>query len=155
MQIIKDKAIIEDNWTHYSGEGDLPEGNLIVSLDLWQEMDFSGRNIGLQLEPDDMLSDIKDDLHHFDLIAINFPTFADGRGYSMAKILRDRLGYKKEIRAVGDIMRDQLFYLQRCGFNAYEIKSGRDIVDALEAFDDFSIKYQTSSDEDVPLYRRR
>ncbi|PCJ32359.1 MAG: oxidoreductase [Alphaproteobacteria bacterium] len=155
MQIIKDKAIIEDNWTHYSGEGDLPEGDLIVSLDLWQEMDLSGRNIGLQLEPDDMLSDIKDDLHHFDLIAINFPTFADGRGYSMAKILRDRLGYKKEIRAVGDVMRDQLFYLQRCGFNAFEIKAGRDIVDALDAFEDFSVKYQTSSDEDVPLYRRQ
>ncbi len=155
MQIIKDKAIIEDNWVHYCGEGDLPEGNIIVSLDLWQEMDLSGRNIGLQLEPDDMLSDIKDDLHHFDLIAINFPTFADGRGYSMAKILRDRLGYKKEIRAVGDVMRDQLFYLQRCGFNAFEIKAGRDIVDALEAFEDFSVKYQTSSDEDVPLYRRQ
>ncbi|MCF6214599.1 MAG: DUF934 domain-containing protein [Emcibacter sp.] len=155
MQIIKDKAIIEDNWVHYCGEGDLPEGDLIVSLDIWQEMDLSGRNIGLQLEPDDMLSDIKDDLHQFDLIAINFPTFADGRGYSMAKILRDRLGYKKEIRAVGDVMRDQLFYLQRCGFNAYEIKSGRDIVDALEAFEDFSVKYQTSSDEHIPLYRRK
>lgn len=155
MKIIKDKVIIEDNWTHYSGEGELPGGDVIVSLKLWQETDLSGRRVGVQLEPGDSVKDIEGDLDKFDLIAINFPTFNDGRGYSMVKILRDRFGYKKEIRAVGDVMRDQIFYMQRCGFNAYEVKAGRDINDALKAFDDFTVKYQTSSDETLPLYRRK
>lgn len=157
MQIIKDKTIIEDGWVHYAGEGPLPEGDLIVSHEVWQDQQdaLGGRKVGLRLEPGDQVRDIQDDLKHFDLIAINFPTFMDGRGYSMAKILRDRLGYTKEIRAVGDIMRDQLFYLARCGFNAFEIKPGRDIVDALKGLDDFSVKYQVSSDENLPLYARR
>ena len=155
MRIIKDKTIVEDNWKHYSGEGKLPEGNIIVSLTVWQENDFSGRAIGVRLEPDESPNDIRDDLDKISLIAINFPSFNDGRGYSFAKMLRDRFGYEKEIRAVGDVMRDQLFYLQRCGFNAYEIKEGKDINDAVKAFDDFSVTYQVSADEDQPLYRRR
>ncbi len=154
MRIIKDKTIVEDNWTYYSGEGALPEGNIIVSLNVWQETDLGGRTVGVRLEPDQSPNDIRDDLDRIDLIAINFPSFNDGRGYSIAKILRDRFGYTKEIRAVGDVMRDQLFYLQRCGFNAYEIKEGKDINDAVKAFDDFSIKYQTSNDESLPLYSR-
>lgn len=154
MRIIKDKAIVEDSWVHYSGEGDLPDGDIIVSLDVWQETDLSGRNVGLLLQPDQHPKDISADLDKFDLIAINFPSFNDGRGYSYAKILRDRLGYKKEIRAVGDVMRDQIFYLQRCGFTSYEVKTGKDIDDALKAFEDFSVKYQVSSDERIPLYRR-
>ncbi|MCF8473735.1 MAG: DUF934 domain-containing protein [Emcibacter sp.] len=157
MQIIKDKAIVEDHWIHYSGEGDLPKGDVIVSFDYWAENKdkLSGRRLGLRLEPDSLVKNIQSDLDDFALIAINFPSFNDGRGYSIAKILRDRYGYAGEIRAVGDVMRDQLFYMQRCGFNAYEIKAGRDIQDALKAFDDFSVKYQTSSDEPLPLYRRR
>ncbi len=155
MKIIKDKAIVEDSWTHYDGTGDMPAGDLIVPLAVWKETDLSGRKVGLRLEPDDHPGDIVDDLNSFDLIAINFPTFNDGRGYSYAKILRDRFGYRKEIRAIGDVMRDQMFYMQRCGFNAYEVKVDRDIKDALHAFDDFTVTYQTSADEAVPLYRRK
>ncbi len=154
MKIIKDKAIVTDSWTRYSGEGELPDGDIIVSLGVWQERDLSGHNVGLLLEPGDDMGNIRDDLDFFDLIAINFPTFMDGRGYSMAKILRDRYGYTKEIRAVGDVMRDQLFYMQRCGFTSFEIKSGKDINDALKGLKDFSVTYQASSDEPLPLYRR-
>lgn len=155
MKIIKDKAIIDDSWTHYCGEGELPAGDIILSLEAWRENDFTGRKIGIQLEPDQHPGDIAADLNKFDLIAINFPTFHDGRGYSHARILRSRLGYERELRAVGDVMRDQLYYLQRAGFNSFEIKNGRDLEDALKAFDDFSIKYQVSSDEKIPLYLRR
>ena len=155
MKIIKDKVIVEDSWTHYSGEGEIPEGDVIVSYKVWQDENFSGRRVGVQLEPGDSVKDIEGDLDKFELIAIYFPTFNDGRGYSMAKLLRDRFGFKKELRAVGDVMRDQIFYLQRCGFNAYEVKAGRDINDAVKAFEDFTVKYQVSSDEDVPLYRRK
>lgn len=157
MLIIKDKTIVEDSWRHFTGEGDLPEGKMIVSLSIWRDRkdELAGRKIGLLLEPGEHPRDIRDELDSFELIAINFPTFNDGRGYSAAKILRDRFGYRKEIRAVGDVMRDQIFYMQRCGFNAYEVKEGRNIEDAVKAFDDFSIKYQVSADEKLPLYLRR
>lgn len=154
MKIIKDKAIVDDTWVHYSGEGDLPDGDIIVTLKVWREMDLSGRRVGLLLEPGEHPKEIVDDLDSFELIALNFPTFNDGRGYSHARILRQRFGYKKELRAVGDIMRDQMFYLRRCGFTAYEIKAGKDINDALKGFDDFSVTYQVSTDESQPLYRR-
>ena len=157
MQIIKDKAIVEDQWVHFDGQGDLPDGDLIVSLDVWQTRanELQGRRVGLQLEPDQHPKDIRDELANFELIAINFPTFMDGRGYSYAKILRDRFGFEGEIRAVGDVMRDQMFYMQRCGFTAYEVKEGRDIHDAIKEIDDFSVKYQVSADEHTPIYRRR
>ncbi|MBL4801663.1 MAG: DUF934 domain-containing protein [Emcibacter sp.] len=155
MKIIKDKAIIEDSWVHYSGQGALPDGDIIVSLSVWQDTDLTGRRVGLQLEPSDSVKEIRSELDKFELIAINFPTFNDGRGYSMAKLLRDRFGYTKELRAVGDVMRDQIFYMQRCGFDAYEVKEGRDINDAVKAFNDFTVKYQVSSDETLPLYRRK
>jgi len=157
MRIIKDKTIVEDGWAHYAGDGELPEGDIIVPLDVWLDRrgELAGRRVGVRLEPDNHPKEIRGDLDELALIAINFPTFNDGRGYSSAKLLRDRYGFDKEIRAVGDVMRDQLFYMQRCGFNAYELKEGRDINDALTAFNDFSVKYQVSADEHLPLYRRR
>lgn len=154
MKIIKDKVIVEDSWVHFSGEGDMPTGKIIVPLSVWREGNFEGREVGVLLQPGESPSEIRDDLEKVALVAINFPTFNDGRGYSYAKILRDRFNYTKEIRAIGDVMRDQLFYMQRCGFSAYEIKEGRDINDAVKAFDDFTVTYQVSADEDVPLYRR-
>ncbi|TPD59518.1 DUF934 domain-containing protein [Emcibacter nanhaiensis] len=134
-------------------------GDVIVPLDIWQADRDSLQNkngkLGVQLEPDQHPSEIADDLEKFDVVAINFPSFMDGRGYSYAKILRDQYGYKGEIRAVGDIMRDQLFYLQRCGFNAFEIKNGKNIEEEIKGLDDFSETYQVSADQKVPLYRRR
>ncbi len=157
MQIINDQAIVEDSWVHFDGEGDMPDGDVIVSLHYWQEHkdELSGRKIGVRLEPDDNPNLIRQDLQQFYVIAVNFPSFGDGRGYSTAKILRDRFGYEGEIRATGDVMRDQLFYMTRCGFNAFEIKAGKDINDALEGLSDFSVKYQSSSDQKQPLYNRR
>ncbi|WP_417317391.1 DUF934 domain-containing protein [Emcibacter sp.] len=159
MRIIKDKKIVEDHWRHVGPADDLFLGDIIVPLDIWKSdrESLSTRNgkLGIQLEPDQHPSEIAADLEKFDVIAINFPTFMDGRGYSHAKILRDRLGYKGEIRAVGDIMRDQLFYLQRCGFNAFEIKTGKNIEEEIKGLEDFSEVYQVSADQKVPLYRRR
>lgn len=154
MKIIKDKTIVEDTWVHYSGEGVAPDGKIIVPLSVWREGNFEGCEVGVLLQPGESPSEIREDLDKIALVAINFPTFNDGRGYSYAKILRDRFGYTKEIRAIGDVMRDQLFYMQRSGFSAYEIKEGRDINDALKAFNDFTVTYQVSADETDPLYRR-
>ena len=88
------------------------------------------------------------------MIAVDFPKFADGRGYSIAYNLRARLGYSGELRAIGDVLRDQMFYMQRVGFDAFAPRADRSIEDALKGLSDFSEKYQTSWDEKLPLFRR-
>ena len=101
--------------------------------------------------------DARELLPHLDrlsLVEVNFPAFGDGRGYSAARILREA-GYSGELRAVGDVLRDQLFPLARCGFDAFQLKEGADIDEALAAFDDFSEAYQASVDRPLPLFRRR
>ena len=89
------------------------------------------------------------------VIAIEFRTFNDGRGYSTARLLRERYGWRGELRAVGDVLRDQIFYLARCGFDAFELQDGQDVDAVLAAFNDFSERYQASVDQPLPLFRRR
>ena len=88
-------------------------------------------------------------------VEVNFPKFTDGRGYSIARLLRQRHGYRGELRAVGDIHRDQLFYLSRVGFDAFLLREGEDAAQALAALDDFSEAYQASIERPQPLFRRR
>jgi uncharacterized protein (DUF934 family) len=89
------------------------------------------------------------------VIAINFPKFGDGRGYSIARLLRERYGYKGELRAVGEVARDQLHAMAQCGFDAFELRAGEDAREALRAFGDFSEQYQATAARPVPLFRRR
>ena len=88
-------------------------------------------------------------------IEVSFPKFGDGRGYSIARLLRERYGYRGELRAVGHITRDLLFFLESCGFDAFELREGEDPHAALAAFDDFSESYQASVARPQPLFRRR
>jgi uncharacterized protein (DUF934 family) len=75
-------------------------------------------------------------------VEVNFPKFGDGRGYSIARLLRERYGYRGEVRAVGHITRDLLFFLESCGFDAFELRDGEDPHEALASFEDFSDSYQ-------------
>jgi uncharacterized protein (DUF934 family) len=84
-----------------------------------------------------------------------FPTFTDGRCYSFARLLRDRYHYQGEIRAQGDILHDQLYYMTQCGINSFEMENPQRLADALVAFDDFSENYQATALKPDPLYRRR
>ena len=88
------------------------------------------------------------------LIAIDFPSFQDVRGYSSARLLRGRLGYEGELRAVGDVMRDQIFLMRRCGIDSFAVKDGKSLEQALAALADFSVTYQAAADEPQPLFRR-
>jgi uncharacterized protein (DUF934 family) len=141
-------------------DGAIPaEGDVIVPLALWQceRAALLARNgrLGLRLDSSEGPEAIVEDLAHFDVIAVNFPKVTDGRGYSTARLLRDRYGYQGEIRAVGDVQRDQLLYLSRCGFDAFALKERRDPQAALAAFSEFSEAYQESVDRPLPLFRRR
>jgi len=109
----------------------------------------------LRLEPADDPAKFADRLGAVARIEVNFPNFTDGRGYSIARLLRERHGYDGELRAVGDVQRDQLFYLARCGFDAFLLRKDEDAEDALAAFEDFSEAYQASVERPQPLFRRR
>jgi len=98
---------------------------------------------------------IADDLQRFTLIAVNFPKFGDGRGYSIARLLRERYGYKGELRAIGDVLHDFLYFMKQCGFDSFALRDDQDVNEALAAFDTFSDGYQTSALRPVPLFRRR
>ena len=89
------------------------------------------------------------------VIAVNFPKYGDGRGYSIGRLLRERYGYKGELRAIGVVARDHLQLLAQCGFDSFQLRDGEDVVEALKGLDDFSEAYQASAAQPVPLFRRR
>ncbi len=109
----------------------------------------------LRLEPTDDPGSVAARLSGVARVEVNFPKFGDGRGFSIGRLLRERYGYKGELRAVGHITRDHLFFMESCGFDAFELRDGEDPHQALAAFDDFSESYQASVTRPQPLFRRR
>jgi uncharacterized protein (DUF934 family) len=107
------------------------------------------------LRAEDEPADLGEAAQSLALVAVHFPKFGDGRGFSTGALLRTRYGYRGELRAFGDIGRDHLFALKRCGFDAFRLPEHRDPEDALKAFNDFSLRYQGSVDDPVPLFRKR
>lgn len=137
-------------WTSPGEDGfvrDFPRGvDLLVPLALWRLrrddlLDRAGR-VGVQLDAGDDPGAIAADLDRLAVVAIEFPKFSDGRGFSTARVLRDRYGYRGELRAVGDVARDQLAYLERCGFDAFALREGENVEAALAAFGEVSVAYQ-------------
>ncbi|MEP5232030.1 DUF934 domain-containing protein [Alcanivorax sp.] len=159
-KVIIDGAIVDNQWQRLEGEAleaELPSGKIIVPLAYWQahrDALLNRGDVAVWLAPGEEPKDLDDDLGALPLIAIHFPAFKDGRGYSYARELRTRYGFKGEVRATGDVLRDQLFYMTRCGFNAFEVREDRSIEEALEGLNDFSVTYQGDVNEPRPLYRR-
>jgi len=168
-QIIKQRAIVADDRTLVRADEQgqvpapqtLPAGPLFVPFSYWREHSATLRAIrpvnelGVWLAPDDEPADLAADFAGISAIAVEFPVFRDGRGYSIARLLRERYGWQGELRAIGDVLRDQLFYLARCGFDTFAVRADKDIHDALKAFGEFSVRYQAANDEANPLFRRR
>ncbi len=160
MALIKDGKIAENIWRFVTDDEALTGvGNLVVTLDRWQENkpDLAGYNdrLGIRLRSDQGPDLIAEDLERFDLIELEFPVLPDGRAFSYARLLRERYGYDGEIRAVGDIIKDQLFFMQRCGINSFDLPDQRNAEDALSALGGFSVVYQPAADDLAPSYRRR
>ena len=109
----------------------------------------------LRLEPTDDPAAVAERLARVARVEVHFPKFGDGRGFSIGRLLRERYGYKGELRAVGHITRDHLFFLESCGFDAFELREGEDAEEAIAAFGDFSESYQASPARPQPLFRRR
>jgi uncharacterized protein (DUF934 family) len=165
LNVIKDRVVVgEDDWNLLRlAEGEtadtvtVPAGKAIVPLAVWQAQKSalqSRRDVGVWLASDERPEALKEDAAGLPIIAVDFPKFADGRGYSIAFNLRARLNYAGELRAVGDVLRDQLFYMQRVGFNSFAVRADRDAHDAVKGLSDFSESYQHSWDQKNPLFRR-
>jgi uncharacterized protein (DUF934 family) len=156
--VIKNREIIEDRWQHLADDADLPPGPVIVSLARWKRERATllerGEPVGVRLPNTANVSELAEDLPKLAVVALEFPKFADGRAHSQARLLRERHGYRGELRAVGDVLRDQLFFMARNGFDAFELRPDRCLEDALEAFGEFSDSYQPAADQPLPLYRR-
>jgi len=159
-QLLKDNQIIEDSWVFLDDSAEtLPSGNILLSLEQWQQFSdqLSQHNgeLGLWLEGNAEIDTVIDSLQQLSLIAIKFPKFVDGRGFSLARLLRERYNYNGELRAIGEFIRDQLYLLKRCGFNAFQLTEDQDLSEASKSLSDFSETYQVSADQQEPLFRRR
>ncbi|MDY0249691.1 MAG: DUF934 domain-containing protein [Pseudomonas sp.] len=160
--IIKNNQVVADQWTLLSAAAQLDEAlntqQAIIPFSLWQQHKNQLQNVqplGVWLESNQVIEELIEDLAHFAVIALNFPVFTDGRHFSSARLLRERYSYTGEIRAIGDVLRDQLFFMQRCGFDAYVIRADRCPTDALQSLTELSVTYQAAYDQTLPLYRRR
>jgi uncharacterized protein (DUF934 family) len=150
MALLKQGQIVADGWRRIGDDEPLCDsGPVIVSLKRWQherEALTARGSIGIVLNSDQGPASIADDLAHFDLIALDFPRFQDGRAYSYARLLRERYKFTGELRAVGNVLRDQLLFMRRTGFDAFELPETADVREWLKAFEDFSVFYQRASD---------
>ncbi len=165
QKLISKDSLMDDRWTILkvaTGPEILqavPGKNLIVPLKFWKQfseelLDYAG-DVAIWLDSDEQAEQIGERLHELPLIALNFPVFSDGRSYSNARELRQRYAYKGEIRAIGDVLRDQLYYMSRCGFDSFDLRQDQDSELCLQAFNDFKTGYQATIAEPVPLFRRR
>lgn len=162
--IIRGREVVADDWQilrldelEKEADAQIPDGRVIVPLAVWQAQadKLKGRaNLGVWLTSDASAESVKEVLDQFAVIAVDFPKFSDGRGYSIAYQLRVYHGYRGELRAIGDVLRDQLFYMQRVGFDAFAVRPDRDSDDALKGLSDFSQPYQASYSPNQPLFAR-
>jgi len=152
-RLIKNDHITEDTWQPLNHDSERLASRQIASLEQWQQLtDKCGSAV--QLEPGESPVPLYDHLGQIELVLVNFPVFTDGRGFSYARDLRER-GYTGELRAGGHFIRDQLTYLKRCGFDAFQMANEEELEDALTSLTDFSEHYQAAIDQPLPLFRRR
>jgi uncharacterized protein (DUF934 family) len=167
-KIIKKGQILADDWQVLRlAEGDtaetvaIPALKVLLPLAVWQarQAELAGRaDVGVWLDSDEPAEALAADVAKLSVIGVNFPKFADGRGYSIATLLRIRHGYTGELRAIGEVLRDQFFFYTRCGFDALQPAEGRyteaQLEAALASLKDFSEPYQAAVDRPVPVWRR-
>lgn len=160
MALIKDGQVAQDTWRTLSDdESVIGNGPIIISFERWRDSrDALKRHngpLGIRMKSDQPPALIADDIERFELIALEFPTLQDGRAFSYARLLRERHGFKGELRAVGDVYKDQLYFMQRCGFSSFELPAGRDPEDAKAALKSFSVVYAPAADGSRPAYQQR
>ncbi len=158
MALIKDARVVADPWRSLADDEAVPNDRPVVIS--WKRFQAEreawiarGQPLGLRVPPEVPAGEIAAEIPHVALIAIEFPRFTDGRAFSTARLLRERHGFTGELRAVGEVLRDQLFFMARCGFDAFAIADERAAA-ALGAFREITVAYQPAADGTVPAFRR-
>jgi uncharacterized protein (DUF934 family) len=152
MAIVKHDALVDDPYFDASAADAVlpPAGPVIVSIERWQSERDSllarGAPLGLKLRSDQSPELVADDVGHFAMIALEFPKFRDGRAYSYARLLRERYGFEGELRAVGEVLLEQVFFMLRTGFDAFDIQADEPLAAYHTALADFSVWYQPTGD---------
>lgn len=160
MGLIRDGRLVPDPFTDASRLEALPAGvPLIVSLEQWQahrdQLLASGTPLGIRLRSDQSPTRIAGDLRHFAVVALEFPKFRDGRAYTHARILKERLAYAGEIRAVGDVLQEQLHFMQRCGFDSFDVVAPDPELAWRTVAGDHTVWYQATGDSRARALDRR
>ena len=163
QKIIKDDIISKDKWSFAHDIAELENykkqtTHIFLNYTLWTDVKDNldpDKFWGVTLNSDQEPNCLKDDLHKLSAIALNFSTFMDGRNFSSARELRESYSFVGEIRVIGDFIRDQLFFLKRCGVNVFQFSNDTDLEAALGSLMDFSDAYQASATDREPLFRRR
>jgi uncharacterized protein (DUF934 family) len=151
MALIKNGELATSSFVDASAADAIPPtGPVIVSLDQWQahrdELLTRKAPLGIRMHSDQPPELIAADLQHFAVVALEFPKFRDGRAYSYARLLRERYGFKGELRAVGEVLLEQLFFMLRTGFDAFDVQGADPLKDYRTALADFSVWYQPTAD---------
>jgi uncharacterized protein (DUF934 family) len=160
MPLVKGGHIVEDRYVRVLDDAPLPDGvPAIVSADrfLADASDLTHRDAptGVLWPNNRKVAELEPWLNQLALVALVFPKFRDGRAYSQARLLRERYGFRGELRATGDVLRDQFQFLLRAGFDAFEVKKPADALVFAKAAARFSVFYQPSADGSPPVLRRR
>jgi uncharacterized protein (DUF934 family) len=155
MPLLRNGRFVDDRWRRLADDDPAPDGDaVIVSLARWRaDRVLAGRNgpLGLALPNSQPVRALADELHRFELIALEFPKFTDGRAYSQARLLRERFGFAGEVRATGQVLPDQLLLMRRCGFDAFEIAKNAPLETWKRALESFSVFYQPAADGRDPV----
>ncbi|WNJ98794.1 DUF934 domain-containing protein [Thalassospiraceae bacterium LMO-JJ14] len=160
MPLLKGGMIVADDWVRIDEDADIAnETAVVVSLERWlSEADtLRGRNapVAVAIGNHQSPSQIVEDLETIDAVFLTFPAYTDGRAYSQARLLRQRYGYKGEIRATGNVLRDQYAFMQRCGFDAFEVADDADPAGWDKSTDAMSASYQTAADGAQAIWAKR
>ncbi len=160
-KLIKNRKLQDNEWKLVRDESELEQsGKQIVTIDVYQAHEaelkdkLARAELGLLLKSDQGIDDLPQGFESAPVIAIDFPAFTDGRGYSIARDLLRYTSFKGELRAVGDVLLDQLHSMERCGFSAFELVDAADASKAEKCFDVFSEKYQRDALQEKPVYQR-
>ena len=157
-RLLRDNRIVDDEWLYAAEAAGNRAAPVIVGFGDWQVERAAwiarGGRLGVVLAPAHKVELLAPDLPHLVLVAAEFPGPADGRGYTQARLLRERHQFKGELRAMGFVHHDQVFFLARCGFNSFELPD-KDIWNAHSALSAFSAAYQPANDAGLPLKLQR
>jgi uncharacterized protein (DUF934 family) len=160
MPLIKDGEAVEERFLRIEDDAPLPrDGAVLLTakqfLDRAQELTGRAGPVGVIWPNDRDIAELAPYLDSLALVALVFPSFRDGRAYSQARTLRDRYGFRGEVRATGDVLRDQFLLMHRAGFDAYEVRKPADAAAFCEALQRYNVFYQPVAGEGVSALRRR